>query len=205
MTLFSAIRIIIVSILLLVSIQSYADQWYHVEVIVFEQLNTNTDEQWPLMPNIITGGALAPGMSSSLIQPAANSSLNSIAARLSSSSQYRVHYHQAWQQYIRRKGSAKAITIHSADGLVEGTILLDKAAYLHASVDLWLKQNTRPVNSWSDSSPTGVDIEAPRNPHLVESRRIRSNELNFFDHPKMGTLLKITPIGTPAAVQASLE
>tara|TARA_R110002049_G_scaffold221841_23_gene393368 strand:+ start:225 stop:836 length:612 start_codon:yes stop_codon:yes gene_type:complete len=203
MKLLSAKRFITAFILLLTSLQSYADQWYHVELVVFEQLSTTTDEQWPQMSDGITAGSLTPGMASPLIQPATNNSLNSIASRLSSSSQYRVHYHQSWQQYIMRKGSAKAVNIISTDGLIEGTIRLDKATYLHASVDLWLKQNTSQVNNWSDTPSNGIDINAPRNPHLVESRRIRSNELDFFDHPKMGALLKITPIKTPAAVEAN--
>ena len=201
MKLLSATRFITAFILLLISISSYAAQWYHVELVVFEQLSTNTDEQWPPMLDSVTADTLTPGMATALIQPATNNTLNSVASRLSSSSQYRVHYHRAWQQYIRRKGSAKAIKIISTDGLIEGTVRLDKATYLHATVDLWLKQNTSQVNSWSDGSSKGTDINAPRNPHLVESRRIRSNKLDFFDHPKMGALLKITPIKTPAAVQ----
>lgn len=202
---FSITRFITAFILLLISIPSYADQWYHVELIVFEQLDTITDEQWPPMPDDVLTGSLTTDMATSFIQPASNESLNNVAARLNRSSQYRVHYHQSWQQFIMRKGRAKTINIISADSLIEGTIRLDKATYLHASLDLWLKQNTGLVNSWSDGSPQGTDISAPRNPHLEESRRIRSNKLYFFDHPKMGALLKLTPIKTPAAVQADLE
>tara|TARA_R110001606_G_scaffold361754_7_gene515411 strand:- start:333426 stop:334031 length:606 start_codon:yes stop_codon:yes gene_type:complete len=201
MKLLSATRFITAFILLLASIQSYADQWYHVELVVFEQLSTGTNEQWPAMSGNDITASLAPGMASSYIQPATNNTLNTIASRLSSSSQYRVHYHQSWQQYIMRQGGAKAVKIASANGLIEGTVRLDKATYLHASVDLWLKLNASQVNSWSDASSTGTNFNAPRNPHLVESRRIRSNDLDFFDHPKMGALLKITPIKTPAAVQ----
>lgn len=201
----SASHLIFGLCLFLISIQSYADQWYHVELIVFEQLDTITDEQWPIMPDEIITGALSPDMASSFIQPASNSSLNNVAARLSRSSQYRIHYHQSWQQFIMRKGRAKAVNITSSDGLIEGTIRLDKATYLHASLDLWLKQNIGLTNNWSDASPQGTEIHGPRNPHLEESRRIRSNQLYFFDQPKMGALLKLTPIKTPVAVQANLE
>lgn len=191
--------------ILFFSAQAQADQWYHVELVVFEQLDAITDEQWPLMSDEVMTGSLDPNMATSLIQPASNDSLNNIAARLSRSSQYRVHYHDSWKQYIMKKGRAQAVNITSNDGLVEGTIRLDKATYLHASLDLWLKLNTDSINSWSDSSPQGTDITALRNPHLEESRRIRSNKLYFFDHPKTGAILKLTPIKTPAAVQANLE
>ena len=212
--------------LLLSSFQLHAQQWYHVELIVFEQLDTITDEQWPQM-TVFSNSELAtdieesltqpamtesptnsetellPGMKTSLIQPAAKETLNNAANRLSRSSRYRVHYHNAWQQPIMTKRSSKAIKVHSDDDLIEGNIRLYKATYLHAALDLWLKQNTdpiTPINSWSDFSPDGEIIEAPRNPHLIESRRVRSKKLYFFDHPKMGALLQLTPIETPEAV-----
>lgn len=199
------ITALILLLLLLLSSQSYADQWYQVELVVFEQIDTVTDEQWPTMPDELMTGSLTPDMANTFIQPASNENLNNIAERLNRSPQYRVHYHQSWKQFIMRKGRAKAVNIISTDGMIEGTIRLDKATYLHASLDLWLKENTGLKNSWSDSSPQGTDLSGPRNPHLDESRRIRSKELYFFDHPKLGALLKLTPIKTPAAIQATLE
>lgn len=205
MKLLSTTHFITAFIFILISMKSHADQWYHVELIVFEQLDTITDEQWPVMPDEVPKGSLTPSMATSLIQPASNESLDNTAASLNQSSQYRVHYHKAWKQYIMRKGRAEAINITSNDGLIEGTIRLDKATYLHASIDVWLKLNNNSVNSWSDSLPEGTNISVLRNPNLKESRRIRSDKLYFFDHPKTGALLKLTPIKTPAVVQANLE
>lgn len=202
---FSASRLVITLYLSFVSIQSYADQWYHVELIIFEQLDTITDEQWPVMPEEVLIGSLTPDMANAFIQPASNENLNKIATRLDNSSQYRVDYHQSWQQFIMKKGQAKTINITHDDSLVVGTIRLDKATYLHAVLDLWLNQNKDLVPLDSDVTPQGTDISAPRNPHLEESRRIRSNKLYFFDHPKIGALLTLTPIATPDAVQTDLE
>lgn len=224
-------RFILSACLLLLSSQLHADQWYHVELIVFEQLDTITDEQWPQMTEFSDTGLssdaetsltqaattesltnsetkLLPGMETPLIQPATIESLINAASRLNRSSRYQVYYHNAWQQPIMTKPSSKAIKVHSDNDLIEGDIRLYKATYLHAALDLWLKQNTAPItpiNSWSDLSPDGEVIEAPRNPHLKESRRVRSKKLYFFDHPKMGALLKLTPIETPEAVRVDLE
>ena len=184
------------------SMSSHAAQWYHVELIVFEQLDTVTDEQWPQMPELKTA-PLTPQSISKLIQPAKNETLLNSVERLNRSAAYQVHYHSAWQQPIMRKRSAKFIDIHSDNELIQGEMRLYKSTYLHAALDLWLVENTAQVNSWSDVSPDGVDIDMPRNPHLLESRRIRSKKLYFFDHPKMGALLKLTPIETPLAVQDS--
>ena len=190
--------------LLAFSITSYAQQWYHVELIVFEQLDTITDEEWPEMDET-QPAELTPAMATKLIQPAENETLLNSAARLNRSSQYRVHYHQSWQQPILKKRNAKTIGIHSEDKMVEGSIKLYKSTYLHAALDLWLKENSVSVSSWSDVSPDGEAIELPRNPNLKESRRIRSKKMYFFDHPKLGALLQLTPIDTPIAMQAAEE
>ncbi|PHS68527.1 MAG: hypothetical protein COB23_09160 [Methylophaga sp.] len=190
--------------LLLLSFQSHAEQWYHVELIVFEQLDTITDEQWPPM-GAQQAAALLPTMATSQIQPASIASLTHTVGRLNRSARYRVHYHQAWQQPMFSKRRAKAVDIHSEDNLIAGSIRLYKSTYLHAELDLWLQENTGLINSWSDTSPDGIDIDLPRNPNLVESRRVRSKKIYFFDHPKMGAILQLTPVSTPIAVQDELE
>jgi hypothetical protein len=197
-------KFIIAVSLSVLSFQAQAQQWYHVELIVFEQLNTVTDEKWPETPLLETA-PLNASMATVLIQPADNDSLVSAAQRLDRSPRYQVHYHQAWQQPILRKGSAKAVSVKSEDAMIDGNIRLYKATYLHAQLDLWLMENAGVANSWSDASPEGIDISAPRNPHLNESRRIRSKKLYFFDHPKLGALLQLTPIDTPAAVNVDFE
>jgi len=207
MKLLSFTQFILTLLLLAFSINSYATQWYHVELVVFEQLDTITDEQWPEMTDMTETKSpmLTPDMASTLIQPAQNETLLNTVERLGRSQHYQVQYHQAWQQPIMKKRSAKAIGIHSANNMIEGSIKLYKSTYLHAALDLWLKENITPVTSWSDVSPDGDIIDAPRNPHLKESRRIRSKKLYFFDHPKLGALLQLTPIDTPEAVQAKEE
>lgn len=176
----------------------FAQQWYQVEVIVFEQLRSATDEQWPVMTSIPVV-SLKPDMNTKLIQSADTSELTTTVQRLRQSSNYRVHYYQAWQQPILTKSQAKSVAIKSNDGLIDGYLRLYKGTYLYSTVDLWLKENRTPMNDWSDniSATSTRDI---RNPHLVETRRVRSNKLHFYDHPKIGMLLQLTTIDTPAAI-----
>jgi len=190
--------------LLAFSINSHAQQWYHVELIVFEQIDTITDEQWPEMIDI-EPVELNHQTASQIIQPAENESLLSYESRLNRSPRYQVHYHQAWQQPIMTKRHAQAVAVNSENELIEGSIRLYKSTYLHAALDLWLKENMIPVTSWSDVSPDGDIIDVARNPNLKESRRIRSKKLYFFDHPKLGAILQLTPIDTPVDVQATEE
>jgi hypothetical protein len=197
-------RLLLAVSLITISVSAQADQWYHVELIVFEQLSTVTDEQWPYMTEM-SPPTITPDSKNSFMIPAGISTLVGSKKRLDRSPVYRVHYHRAWQQPIKRKGSESAVAIQSDDGMINGSIRLYKSTYLHALVDLWLIENKALINSWSDVAPEGEMIEGVRNPHLEESRRIRTQKLYFFDHPKLGALLEITPIETPVEAQKNLE
>jgi len=197
-------RLLITFNLLMISMSSYAAQWYHVEIIVFEQLSTVTDEQWPYITEI-EKSSITPSSNNNRIKPTSVSTLIDSKNKLSRSSKYRVHYHHAWQQPIMRKGSAKAVTIEAANGMLEGNVRLYKSSYLHAAVDLWLLENKVPITNWPDISPGGENINSVRNPHLKQSHRIRSKKIHFFDNPKLGALLQLTPIETPTSAQQSAK
>lgn len=177
---------------------SYAQQWYQVEVIVFEQLTAISDEQWPVMSSI-PSAPLDPDMATDVIQPGVKQALVDSAKRLANSSRYRLHYHQAWQQPILTKRHAQAVEIINPNNSVEGNIRLYKGTYLYSKVDIWLNKNQPVQTSWSDTDYQAID-SAPRNPHLLEARRVRSKKLHYFDHPKIGVLLQLTPIETPDVI-----
>ena len=177
--------------LLLFSPLSSAEQWYHVELIVFEQLDTISDEQAPMTS--IPEGSFPPDTENELIKPSENSTLLDSVDKLKRSPFYLVHYHQSWQQAIKTKSQAKSITIESADEMVLGRVRLHKGTYLYATLDLQLNRVTQQGNNWSG-------ISAVRKPYLQEARRVRSKKLHFFDHPNMGALLKLTPVETPDSI-----
>ncbi|MBL1320756.1 MAG: hypothetical protein COA63_006795 [Methylophaga sp.] len=156
------------------SFQAQAQQWYHVELIVFEQLNTYTDEVWPETSFDISA-PLSPSVSGKRIHPAKNSTLIQTATRLNNSRDYQVLYHKSWQQPIMTKSNSQGVKIQSVDGLLNGSVRFFKSTYLHADLDLQLMQGAQ-------------------SPRLIESRRIRSKKLYFYDHPKIGALLQITPL-----------
>jgi hypothetical protein len=180
-----------------------AEQWYQVDLVVFEQLNSYSDEQWPVTE--IPTGTVSPITSNAYIQPATTDALNQIAYNLSKSANYRVHYHQAWQQAMLSKGRAKPVSITSENEMINGTLKLYKMTYLHAEFDLWLMENRGIAQQWSEVSNEGIDITAPRNPNLKESRRIKSKKVFLFDHPRLGALLELTPIATPDAAKVGIE
>jgi len=186
------------------SLPAFAEQWYQVELVVFEQLDTVTDEKWPEMSELDIA-PLTPDMANNHIQPSLNQILVSASQRLNRSPRYKVHYHRSWQQPALPKNEAQYISVRNENELIDGKIRLYKSTYLHAQLNIWLKNNTGVITSFSDASPLGETVELPRNPHLIESRRVRSKKLYYFDHPVLGALLQLTPVDTPAAVEASQD
>jgi hypothetical protein len=179
-----------------------ATQWYHVELVVFEQLDTISDEKWPEMAELDIA-PLTPDMANNSIQPSLNQTLVAASQRLQRSPRYEVLYHRSWQQPALKKAEAQFIRVQNENELVDGKVRLYKSTYLHAQLDLWLKKNTAALTRFSDAKPFGEANELPRNPHLLESRRVKSKKLYYFDHPVLGALLELTPVDTPQAVEAN--
>ena len=161
---------------------SFAEQWYHVELVVFEQLDSVSDEQAPVA--CVPSALFDPNTTNDMIQPAANKTLTGSASRLKKSPRYQVHYHQSWKQPIKTKANAKSIAINNS--LINGRVRLHKGTYLYATVDLQLDRVTQ-TDDWSE-------VGGQRRHYLKETRRVRRDKLHFFDHPHLGALLKLTPI-----------
>lgn len=90
------------------------------------------------------------------------------------------------------------------DGVVELTVL----RYLHLDVDLLFRGPPTTPSTNSDNSTGGFFGIAPPKPQvqiyrLSESRRMRSGELHYFDHPMFGVLALVTPYNPPAAAPAT--
>lgn len=103
---------------------------------------------------------------------------------------------------------------------LEGTIRLVLSRYLHLETDLWLGEYTQeqplaPTEVATDAlqipqdrptidaslTPEGTTPESAeslyvplRLVHLQESRRMRSKELHYIDHPQIGVVAKIIPL-----------
>jgi len=172
---------------------AHAQQWYHVELIVFEVLNPSDNEQSPVF-TLQDPAPLKVGMANKVIQPAGNKNLTDISQRLRNSAGYRVISHQTWQQAVGSRSRAQAVAIDS--DRVQGQVRFHIATYLHASLDLWLQDVVRSVES--DSYHT---LHQPR---LVELRRIRSKQVHYFDHPRFGAILQLIPVATPDQVLSNM-
>ena len=79
---------------------------------------------------------------------------------------------------------------------IEGTLMITRGRYLHVILDMLYRPEDTATQkpgffSFFDANP------APDAYRMTQQRRLRSSELNYFDHPKFGVLAIITPYDLP--------
>lgn len=184
-----------------------AEKTYRIEAIVFAQPDSGADEgeRWP------TAAALPPALETltpttdlpadSKLQPA----LQALKAP------YRVLAQASWTQPATDKAATKPVALHSADGTLDGTVLFYVSRFLHSEINLRMRaeaavETPAPLANAGASPPADPSASAPADAQapaatpatpvyrLSERRRIKTAETHYFDHPKFGVLLRVTPL-----------
>ncbi|MEM7277845.1 MAG: CsiV family protein [Pseudomonadota bacterium] len=167
---------------------------YQVELIVFEYLNPSaTEEDWrgptpAAEPDEITetSPSIAPAPLEFSRVEAEDFQLSEIAGRMRGSRDFRVVYHSAWIQPGYNKEEAPWLILGRVGRVpakLRGRAKMHLSRYLHMELDLDL-QGGQIAGSLRPGAPYS----------LLESRRMRSGDLHFFDHPKFGALVRIDPV-----------
>jgi hypothetical protein len=151
---------------------------YDVEIIVFRNLAGQTDgEQWPEadapMPDAYRHPARDAAAADLTTSPRR---LQRIADALDRSGADRVLEHRAWRQTAHDRSRAVPLPVNAAGGQLDGTVTLVRERFLHLDVDLVLQSIYT----------------------LDETRRVRSGERHYFDHPMFGVIAEVTPYSAPA-------
>jgi hypothetical protein len=154
---------------------------YDVEIIVFSQNTGDNNEEWPSAPGtpeMEKAVQLKPDDSAFGLLPASAYKLTTEENRLRNASHTRPLLHVAWRQAAVDRKHAKAVALQTetTNPVVEGTAIVSVNRYLHLNLDLLL-------SSGGDDSY-----------RLQAHRRMRSGELHYIDHPRIGVLVKITPV-----------
>lgn len=130
--------------------------------------------------------------------PSGQRLLNSEAARLRRARGFEVLGHLAWRQPFIPNAPGLAQLIYSADlaapGLPQGELLLgtlsiDLRRFLHAHLDLYFKAPDPDAAAEGDRMPQVA--QPPQWIHIGQSRRMRSGELHYLDHPWIGAIIRI--------------
>ena len=163
---------------------------YNIEIVVFRnQSGAGGPEDWsarsvargPDTPDSTVTGRFVQTIASSQYQ------LNAVAARLQNTTNYPPIAHFAWQQTASSWGSRAGFTVTKLAGNVPGltgTIYLERGSYLHLGMAL----NYQPANV-----PTGLSASPGQVFNMNESRRVKFDQLNYFDHPAFGVIALVTP------------
>ncbi len=195
--------------LFLFSNLAYA-KWYQVEMLVFEQLTVDTSgEMWnsddvPDYRNTIELVTDAGGSNAFKMLPPSRYKLGGVNKVLKLSSGYRPVYHVAWQQPELTKSRAKKVHIKNPQAKINGTVSLRGGHLLHLDIDIsyFIDLLTESVTSFTEeevfeegASPNKVREEIIMSgtyAQMKETRRIKLNELHYFDHPLFGVIMRVT-------------
>lgn len=208
-------------LLMLISSPNFAEDnvYYKVELVVFKQLSKQAwlSEHWPsifplnLSPQIIELEQNLSGSGIQFYQPLGPTQalLNPQVHRLSTHGAYEVLLHQTWLQPIEHHPvsihfhAGKLLDNHGNEIVhqerfndpanetmviseLDGALTLSKAHFINAGLQMILAEPEIQLDP--ESSQKKVHFFK-----LTEKRHMRSNELNYFDHPLFGALLKIMP------------
>jgi hypothetical protein len=163
---------------------------YTVEIIVFRNMSgQGGPEDWSVKP--VARGPDKPdapftGRFVQSVSPA-QFQLKGVAQKLQNTSNYQPIAHFAWQQTASSWGSRAGFTVAklagSAPGL-SGTIYLESGTYLHLGLALSYQ---------TSNTPAGLAAAPGTVFTLNESRRVKWDKLNYYDHPAFGVIALVTP------------
>ncbi len=168
---------------------------YEVEVLVFQNYldylegqelwtQDTVDKKLPGVDQARDSGA----------QPDPNSDLSKAAEALEAGGDYLILTHKRWEQEAEPRSTAKWMRVgnpNSFESDLIGTMRFYQGRYLHVELELLFRDRSVAMVS----STEGV-VALPQVYRISEQRRIRSLEVNYFDHPKFGALVQVTPIQT---------
>jgi len=173
---------------------------YDVELVVFQNLNPNaTPEDWAFEAGQRQQSApiAMDGEETSVVAAASDTlavsgrqilsrdqfRLNAIASALQRNRNYRTLAHVGWSQVGSPLNAAVPERLDALlpSGLVSGSAALARGRYLHLTLDL--------------------DFQSEGGQHYVlrQTRRMRSTERHYFDHPQFGVIALVTPQGQAGA------
>jgi len=163
---------------------------YTIEMVVFRNVSgAGGPEDWgakavargPETPEAPVTGRFVQSIPSSRFQ------LNNVAAKLQNTTNYPPIAHFAWQQTASSWGSRAGFTIPKLAGNVaglSGIVFLERGSYLHLGMSLTYQMS---------NPPTGLAAAPGTAFNLSESRRVKFDQLNYYDHPAFGVIALVTP------------
>lgn len=170
---------------------------FTVELIVFSYSGASTEEAWNYAPESEPqASTTTPAKKAALRFEREDAlTLTEIYEKMRRSRDYRPLVHTAWTQPGYAAEDAPSLPLDRVARLprdLSGKVTLHLSRYLHLNVDLALAGNR------SSGASDALTLNERPIYQLQESRRMRSGDLHFFDHPRFGVIARIERAETAA-------
>ncbi|MCR4345797.1 MAG: peptidoglycan binding protein CsiV [Sulfuricaulis sp.] len=165
-----------------------ATNMYEIEIVVFENRLSDLEggELWTRgmekPANAQKNEAVGAGE-----KPPADSPLSAASTALEKSGRHHVLAHLRWQQSAEAKSVSKPVKISNVEGGLDGSLRFYLSRFLILDLNLGLREMQ------SGGIFSGVSEKDATVYRLNEPRRIKVSETQYFDHPKFGALVRVSP------------
>lgn len=151
----------------------WADRNFRIEVLVFRQDSPTSEifdqaESLLVWPNTINPNFVE------------NIYLQKAYYSLSANIAYKPVLYKSWIQSVGAGRISAAVPIKK-DNLLNGFVRLQRGHYVHLLIDL-------------EYAPDRVYTETPVIYRINEKRKVKLNEIHYFDHPKFGVIATVRPL-----------
>lgn len=169
-------REVLLAFVFLVASAAVQANVYDFEIVVFERPHGGANEFWPSDPGEPDPGIAKGRLNSAganggaTLLPASAKSLGPSVYSLKKKGMV-IHDHLAWRQATHGRNSNTWYWI--GGGRLSGLIRMSRGRYLHLDTDLILRDGV-------SSQPYRIKLH----------RRMRSGDLHYVDHPRLGILIK---------------
>lgn len=162
---------------------------YEIEIVVFENRLSSLEggEIWARGPDkpaaTVKDDSITAGQ-----KPPEDSALSAATAALEKSGRHHVLAHLRWRQTAEAKSVSKPVNISNTAGGLDGSLRFYLSRFLIVEMNLALRE-------MQGGGMLGGAAENGRVVYrLNEPRRIKVSETHYFDHPKFGALVRVTPV-----------
>ncbi|NKB97689.1 MAG: hypothetical protein GKR90_04190 [Pseudomonadales bacterium] len=110
-------------------------------------------------------------------------------------------FHKKWRQATPERQNPVGLRLGVPEGLprLHGTLDVTVSRYLHFNADLWYETGDlgQEPRVFSTDGTSLAALPTKHFIHIGERRRMRSQELHYIDHPKIGIIVRIDPLPIP--------
>ncbi|MEK7734724.1 MAG: CsiV family protein [Pseudomonadota bacterium] len=165
------------------------DTYYNVEVLVIEHRLPDLEggEAWVKtdLSDLVTELRQAGQETSAGSE---TSTLGRAGAKLVKDGKHRLLAHRHWTQLGQAKSDAKPVRLQDSGQTLDGVVhVYQLSRSLYLDLNLALASEKLRLDRPNDAKTPVF--------RLQEHRRIRLQEIHYFDHPRFGVLVRVMPVG----------